>query len=192
MKSCKTCGHGTSAYCNRCNDDLNQWIKKMPVKKPKPPQKEKLPPWRPPKFSTPDALWAAFESYVEWTNNNPIIVIDYRGKDAERVELPHKRPLTVHGFQAHVNGGIRWWSEFKDESKTAQGDNFSEVIRMIDNAIYRDKFDGATVGTYKENIIARDLGLTDKSQVDHGLTDIAANVVSKFPFKIQDAGSDLQ
>lgn len=164
----------------------------MPVKKPKPPQKEKLPPWRPPKFSTPEALWAAFESYVEWTNNNPIIVIDYRGKDAERVELPHKRPLTIHGFQAHIKAGIHWFDQLKRGELVKVTDGFSEVITRIENDMRQDKFDGATVGTYKENIIARDLGLTDKSQVDHGLTDIAANVVSKFPFKIQDAGSDLQ
>ena len=147
----------------------------------------KRPPWRPPKFDTPEALWSAFQDYIDWVKNNPIIEIDYRGKDAERVELPHKRPLTIHGFQSFIGAGMHWFTEFKKLSQTYKNNEcFSYVYTRIENECRADKFDGAAVGVYNANIIARDLGLTDRVNVSNE-AEIAANVASKFPFKpVQD------
>ena len=42
---------------------------------------------------------------------------------------------------------------------------FSGVVRAIDESIKNQKFDGAAAGFFNANIIARDLGLKDKSEV---------------------------
>ena len=46
-------------------------------------------------FTTPELLWEAACEYFEWIDENPLIQIDYRGKDADKVELPHTRPYTI-------------------------------------------------------------------------------------------------
>ncbi len=43
---------------------------------------------------------------------------------------------------------------------------YSAIIRVIRAEIYEDKYTGAAVGIFQHNIIARDLGLTDKKEVD--------------------------
>ena len=40
---------------------------------------------------------------------------------------------------------------------------FSSVITRIRETIYQQKFEGAAVGAFNANIIARDLGLADKT-----------------------------
>jgi hypothetical protein len=47
--------------------------------------------------------------------------------------------------------------------------NFSDyaAIHKIEDIIYDQKFTGAVIGIFKENIIARDLGLTDKKEIEH-------------------------
>ena len=39
------------------------------------------------------------------------------------------------------------------------------IITRIREAIYQQKFEGASVGAFNANIIARDLGLADKQDV---------------------------
>lgn len=41
-----------------------------------------------------------------------------------------------------------------------------QVTTRIDEIIYKQKFEGAAVGAFNANIIARDLGLADKKDVD--------------------------
>ena len=42
---------------------------------------------------------------------------------------------------------------------------FIEIIRAIDKIMFAQKFEGAASGAFNANIIARDLGLTDKSEL---------------------------
>ena len=42
-----------------------------------------------------------------------------------------------------------------------------DIIRAIDREIYNDKYSGAAVGVYHNNIIARDLGLSEKVDNKH-------------------------
>lgn len=43
--------------------------------------------------------------------------------------------------------------------------DFSAVINKIEEIIYQQKFEGAAVGLFNSNIIARDLGLRDKQDL---------------------------
>lgn len=40
----------------------------------------------------------------------------------------------------------------------------------VETTIYTQKFEGAAVGAFNSNIIARDLGLADKKEIDASVT----------------------
>ncbi|MFC0183379.1 terminase small subunit [Pseudarcicella hirudinis] len=50
--------------------------------------------------------------------------------------------------------------------KTQHQKIFLEVITRIEEIVYVQKFEGAAVGAFNANIIARDLGLADKQNID--------------------------
>ncbi|QCW20368.1 DNA packaging protein [Flavobacterium phage FPSV-S2] len=51
--------------------------------------------------------------------------------------------------------------------KTKKGRDFSDVIRTIKDIMFSQKFEGAAVGAFQQNIIARDLGLANKNEITH-------------------------
>lgn len=112
-------------------------------------------------IETPEQLIENFIEYAEWVEANPLIEVDFRGKDATRVEVPKMRPMTKDGFALAC--GLSGWEKIKNY-KQRQG--FDEVITRIERHIYDQKFVGAASGFLNPNIIARDLGLTDKKELD--------------------------
>jgi hypothetical protein len=107
-------------------------------------------------IETPEELWENFIEYAEWVEANPLIEIDYRGKDADRVELPKMRPMTKEGFALAC--GL---SEWKTISEWREREGFAQIITRIERHIYDQKLVGAACGFLNANIIARDLGLSD-------------------------------
>ncbi len=112
-------------------------------------------------FKTPELLWEAACEYFEWCLNHPwtqseTIVSDDKGVTAK--DKPTARPFTLTAFAFYVNASVEWWRGFKKEDHK----DFLGVIADIESVIYTQKFEGAAVGAYNANIIARDLGLVDK------------------------------
>lgn len=114
-------------------------------------------------FATPELLWEAAKEYFEWCDNNPVLKEDYVGKDADRVERQLQRPYTISGLCIYLDASRHWWNEFRANATK----DFLEVITRIDEIIYSQKFDGAAVGVFNQSIIARDLGLVDKKEVEN-------------------------
>jgi hypothetical protein len=112
-------------------------------------------------IETPEQLQQNFEEYCNWIENNPLIEIDFKGKDATEVHLPKMRPFTKIGFALAC--GLHGW-DIIESWKSRQG--FSEVITRIEHYIYNQKFEGAAAGFLNPNIIARDLGLAEKSETN--------------------------
>ena len=113
-----------------------------------------------PRSYTPETLGPAAAEYFQFCIDNPILVTDFRGKDVVKVDLPKPRVFTQVGLCVHL--GI-CEDTFRNYSKDAR---YFEVTRAIKDTIYRNKFEGATAGVYSHNIIARDLGLADKQQIE--------------------------
>lgn len=118
-------------------------------------------------FETPELMWEAACEYFKWCEDNPFIAIEYNGKDAIACEVPKMRPFTLHGICSYFDCNIQYFSDFKT-TKTYVDKGFSLVVTRIEETIYNQKFSGAAAGFLKENIIARDLGLTDKKDVTSG------------------------
>lgn len=118
-------------------------------------------------FNSPELLWEAACEYFDWIDNNPLIETDYRGKDAYAVEIPRKRPYTIIGLCLYLDASQQYWKEFRSNCReTAK--NYLPVITRIEEIIYNQKFEGASAGFFNANIIARDLGLKEKTDITTG------------------------
>lgn len=111
-------------------------------------------------FATPELLWESACEYFEWCDSNPVLKEDYVGKDAQRVHREMQRPYTISGLCVYLDASRAWWNEFR--SNTNQ--DFLIVLTRIEEIIYSQKFDGAAVGVFNQSIIARDLGLVEKTE----------------------------
>ena len=104
----------------------------------------------------------ASDEYFQWCLDNPIIEIDYRGKDLVRIELPHPRVFKKQEFARFC--GLSEWRLITDLMKDSK--DFSQVITRIGEIIADQKYTYAVVGMFNATIVSRDLGLADKVQTD--------------------------
>lgn len=120
-------------------------------------------------FDTPELMWKAACEYFEWCENNPLIEIDFVGKDATEVRKPKMRAFTMHGLCRYLECNTGYFNDFaaslKGKTKQKEKD-FSIVITRIKEVVYNQKFTGAAAGFLNANIIARDLGLRDKTETE--------------------------
>lgn len=128
-------------------------------------------------FSTPNMLWKAACEYFEWCDNNPLIEIDYKGKDADRVEIPKMQAYTLRGLCVFLDVNEEYIRQFEKSLIDRDDDlskEFSRIITRIRDIIFVQKFNGAAAGLLNPNIIARDLSLVDRSDVTSGDEKISA------------------
>jgi hypothetical protein len=119
-------------------------------------------------FATPKLLWEAAIAYFSWCEENPLWETDFRGKDATEVKIPKMRAFTISGLCIYMNVSVDYLTAFR-QSLVGRNDDlsrdFSDVINRIYDTAYTQKFTGAAAGFLNPNIIARDLGLTDKQEI---------------------------
>lgn len=117
-------------------------------------------------IDSPEQLFGFFIEYTEDVDANPWVKVDFRGKDADRVEIPTQKPYTWFGFENYLYGKgiIKSLDDYKSNKEQRYSD-FADIITRIDRIIYDQKITGATVGAFNANIIARELGLADKKEV---------------------------
>jgi len=120
-------------------------------------------------FATPELMWEAASEYFEWCVDNPLIEIDFVGKDATQVEKPKMRPFTMQGLCGYLDCNVNYFNQFAESLKGKEDKisrDFSLILTRIRETVYNQKFSGAAAGFLNANIIARDLGLIDKVQSD--------------------------
>lgn len=111
-------------------------------------------------FSDPKLLWEAACEYFERTDERKWVKKDWVGKDAIEVERETETPYTISGLCLYLDASRRWWYEFKDNAT----EDFVHIIARIEDIMFTQKFEGAAVGAFNTNIIARDLGITEKTE----------------------------
>lgn len=112
-------------------------------------------------FATPEILWDAACEYFEWCEENPWEKQHWVGKDGDEVTVKLQRPFTLHGLCVFLGVNTKYFNDFEQTC----GKDFSELCTRIKEIIYSQKFEGAAVGLYNANIIARDLGLRDNQDL---------------------------
>lgn len=112
-------------------------------------------------FETPEAMWEGACEYFKWCIDNPIQ--DTRSFGQRDVQ----RPFTLQGLSQFLGVNTKYFAQFEGgliEKTDEVSKGFSNVITNIRDVIFQQKFEMAVIGVYKENIIARDLGLADKQE----------------------------
>jgi hypothetical protein len=99
--------------------------------------------------------------YIQWVEDNPLAeAFTYQGEVAVK-SLPKMRAMTLGGLCIFLGITTETWAQYRKR------DDFSAITREIDGIIATQKFEGAAAGMLNPNIIARDLGLTDRQDVKH-------------------------
>ena len=120
-------------------------------------------------YSSPELLWDAACEYFQWCDDNPWVKIETTTKGTDKEgnpkeeskTIPTARPYTIEGFCLYCGSSRDWWNKFRQAKHKA----FLGVVARIDQTIYRQKFEGAAVGAFNASIIARDLGLSEKTEL---------------------------
>lgn len=115
---------------------------------------------RNPAFSSPDQLWAACCEYFEWIEANPLYETKaFSSKDGiQTTDLPKMRAMTVSGLCIFLDICPATWQDYRKK------EGFSPICSRADEIIRTQKFQGAAAELLNPAIIARDLGLADKSE----------------------------
>jgi len=111
-------------------------------------------------FSDPVVLWDECIKYFEWCEDNPLMaseVVKYQG-EATLKDVPKMRAMTITGLCFYLKVSFDTWQNYKKDK------DLLDVIREAEQVIYDQKFSGAAADLLNANIIARDLGLSDKQE----------------------------
>lgn len=119
---------------------------------------------------SPEDLAEEFKKYIADLEENQIEVeTNYRymtsndERRQQRRSQKYARPPKILDFVTRWLGMThQWWYSLPDGKR---GADYEAVIERINQYCYDTKFDGAVVGLYNANIIARDLGLKENIAV---------------------------
>ena len=117
-------------------------------------------------FATPELLWEAACEYFQWCENNPLYEMRgfaYQGV-VTKEQFPKMRAMTLSQLCFYLHCSDSYFRTFKSTLQEKDED-FLTVIHEIETIIYNQKFQGASADLLNANIIARDLGLSDHSDI---------------------------
>lgn len=126
-------------------------------------------------FSDKDILWKACTEYFDEVEKNPLWEsrVAQRNGEPEEFQLPKMRAMTIGGLCVFIGITFETWTQYKKDK------DFSEVINLVESIIRDQKFTGAAAGLLNPNIIARDLGLSDKQETKHDISDRLSQLLSE-------------
>ena len=117
-------------------------------------------------FETPQILWDAACEYFEWCENNPLHetkAFAYQG-EITIASLPKLRAMTMKQLCFYLGCNEAYFRTFKAQLPDGEI-GYNTVIEKIESVIYNQKFQGAAADLLNANIIARDLGLKDNTDI---------------------------
>ena len=150
-------------------------------------------PCRKPKFAEPEQLWSAAVEYFEWVTDNPIFedtIVTFQGV-ATHEPLAKMRAMTNRGLQLFLGISHETWRGWKTDGHDLHRPDLADVIERIEAVIYEQKFTGAAAGLLNHGIIARELGLADKQEIDskHDVSDALSELLGVVSDKSRRIGS---
>lgn len=112
------------------------------------------------KFKTPEDLWKACCDYFQWVKDNPLIEekMFHTSYGIKRENVSKKRPMTLAGLRVHIGLSKAGYEVYRKREA------YQWVAAAVSDIMYSQKFEGAAAGFFKENLIARELGLKDKKE----------------------------
>lgn len=118
-------------------------------------------------IDSPDKLYSYFNQYRLYRKGNPMKENLWSIRSDKEVAISKELPLTLNGFEIwlRTNGILAKLDDYA-ANKDGRYSEYADIIRAIKQEIYEDKFLGASVGLYSHNIIARDLGLVERKEIE--------------------------
>lgn len=114
-----------------------------------------------PRFADPDSLWAACVEYFEWVESNPLLEVKgfaFQGAVTKET-FPKMRAMTIGGLCVFLDVDETTWRGWREARP-----DLLPVITRAEAVIYQQKFAGAAADLLNPNIIARELGLSEKRE----------------------------
>lgn len=115
-----------------------------------------------PKFEHASDLWDACLEYFEYVERNPLqeAKIVQSGGKPKVMALSKMRAMTTTGLCVFLDITLQTWTDWRSNRK-----DLSDVITRVEQIIRTQKFEGAAADLLNPNIIARELGLADRSEL---------------------------
>jgi hypothetical protein len=126
-------------------------------------------------FTSSDILWAACCEYFAWADDNPLYetkAFAFQGIVTQE-SIPKMRAMTIDGLCLFLDISTDTWKLYTDR------EDFIGVTRKAENVIRSQKFSGAAADLLNANIIARDLGLTDKKEVNGDILNPLTEIIKE-------------
>lgn len=131
---------------------------------------------RPPEFKNPVDLWKKCCKYFQFIDENPFLVKETTTYDKEseqgtqKKESKKPKPYTWDGLYTYLCiSHLDYYKENKPE--------FLGIIEAIGKVIRNQKFEGAAAGLFNANIIARELGLKEYTDINQKTEEIQTQFV---------------
>lgn len=115
-------------------------------------------------IESPEKLWELFTDYVKHEAVQPMFKTEYVGKDGREVKTALNVPITFEGFECYL--ADKDIIQDLGDYASNKGNNYSEfstIIARIRKNCFVQNFKGASVGLFNANLIARKLGLVEKT-----------------------------
>ena len=120
---------------------------------------------KPKLFETPEALLEAVNSYFAFVEENPLkeaqlikAKVDRDREDVKVYKLSKMRAMTIQGLCNFLGVSVESFYEYEKR------EGYSEIITRARQVMYSQKLEGAAAGMLNPSIIARELGLAEKSE----------------------------
>jgi hypothetical protein len=126
-------------------------------------------------FTSSDILWGACCEYFVWADDNPLYetkAFAFQGIVTQE-SIPKMRAMTIDGLCLFLDISTDTWKLYTDR------EDFIGVTRKAENVIRSQKFSGAAADLLNANIIARDLGLTDKKEVNGDILNPLTEIIKE-------------
>lgn len=118
-------------------------------------------------FSSPEMFLEAAYEYFEQCDKNPwnkMEVVKTGENAGQLLPVPTQKPYSITGLCIFL--GITYFT-FRRYEENEDYKDFSTVFTHVRDIVETNQLEGATVGAYNANIVARKLGLVDKSEQEH-------------------------
>ena len=126
-----------------------------------------------PRLYYPHELLEKFIEYEEWMRDNPLYESVIHQKTGQIIEVPKMRAMTIKGFCLFAGLSQNGYYQYAKQKE------YEIICKIIEDAVYVQKFEGAAAGLLSTNIIVRDLGLHEV--VQHSISDEKKTLDQLFP-----------
>ncbi|MFH2012475.1 MAG: terminase small subunit [Pseudomonadota bacterium] len=114
-------------------------------------------------FKSPQELWERCCGYFEWVEDHPLMAaetVKFQGV-ATLTELPKLRAMTIGALSVFLGIDVKTWNNYRNKESYKE---FFPIVTQVEEIIRAQKFEGAAAEMFNPNIIAREIGLSEKNE----------------------------